>query len=175
MDMQPFQTTRLDVRPMAAGDEALYRRLYSDPEVMRHIGTPLTAEAAARAFAAALQLAIQPDPRLRVWVLLERASAGGVGILALIGRASEEALEWGAMLLPRGQGRGFAVEANAALLDRLFATTGISLVWCRSSERNEAAIRARTKLGFLESDPTAASETGVRWQISRELWLAQRQ
>lgn len=174
MDMHPFQTPRLDVRPMATGDEALYCRLYSDPEVMRHIGAPLTAEAAARAFAAALRLAVQPDPRLRVWVLSERASEEGVGILALVGRASEEALELGAMFLPQGQGRGFCAEANSALLDRLFATTRVSLVWCGNSERNEAAISARTKLGFLESAPTAAGETGVRWQISRDLWLAQR-
>lgn len=159
---------------MSAGDEALYCRLYSDPEVMRHIGAPLSAEAAARAFAAALHLAVQPDPRLRVWVLSERATALGIGILALSGRASGEALESGAMLLPQGQARGFSVEAHAALLDRLFATTRIATVWSRNSERNEAAASVRAKLGFLKSPASGEGETSVRWQISREQWLVLR-
>lgn len=175
MDMHPFQTSRLDVRPMGADDEALYCRLYSDPEVMRYIGAPLSAEVAARAFLLSLQLAVQPDPRFKVWVLTERATCLKIGIIALSGRSSGKALELGAMLLPQGQGLGFAVEAQAALLDRLFSTSSVNMVWSRNSDRNEAATRAWSRLGFLKRPASVHGGTSVHWEVSRQQWLALQQ
>ncbi|MDQ3287523.1 MAG: GNAT family N-acetyltransferase [Pseudomonadota bacterium] len=174
IEVHPFQTERLHARPIAVGDQALYLALYSDMKVMLHIGSPLTLDAAARGFAEVMRQAGEQAGSLSVWVLSERVSDVRIGILALSGKAGGESLELGAMLLPEAQGRGFAAESQAALLDRLFQTTRIRAVWSRNAELNLAARSVRMKLGFLQV--SAASQRGelMRWEMTRARWQALR-
>lgn len=173
--MPTFDTPRLHLRPLDASDEALYCRLYCDPDVMRHIGTPLSPEAARAAFATVIGLMRRDAPTMQVWVMRDRAFGADVGILALIRHADmPDAREIGAMLLVEGQGRGFAVEAQTALLDWVFDAQGVRTVWSRNAPGNAAAAGVRLKLGFVRA-PDGPGEGGeVRWQMSRERWHAAR-
>lgn len=173
--MHELDTPRLRLRPIGDGDGSLYCRLYTDPDVMRHIAAPLSADAAQRAFAAVLAQARQVSPPLRLWALAERSSGRDIGIVALIRHGGrDDALELGAMLLAGSQGRGLAAEAQAALLDRHFSTPAYPVVWSCNAVGNHAAVAVRRKLGFV---PDPAGECGpgeMRWQITRERWLALR-
>lgn len=173
--MHELRTPRLHLRPIGAGDAALYCRLYTDPEVMRHIAAPLSAGAAQRAFDAALALSRQSVPSLRLWVLVERDPGRDVGVVALIRhRDRDDALELGAMLLVAAQGRGLAVEAQVALLDCHFGSPANRVVWSRNAVGNRAAVAVRRKLGF---EPDVVGECGpgqMRWQLTRERWRALR-
>lgn len=173
--MHELTTPRLDLRPIGEGDASLYCRLYTDPEVMRHVAPPLSQAAAQRAFDAALALSRHPAPSLRLWVLSERDPGRDVGILALIRhRDRDDALELGTMLLAAAQGRGLAAEAQVALLDRHFSIPDNRVVWSRNAVGNRAAAAVRRKLGF---EPDTACESGpgqMRWQMPRERWLTLR-
>jgi len=174
--MHTIQTPRLHLRPIRAGDEALYCHLYTDPQVMRHIAAPLSAEAALRAFRTVTRLTQQPPtPPLVLWVLTERDSPIDIGILALIRHAaSADSAEMGAMLSAAGQGRGIAAEALAALLDRLLGSAGLNTVWCRSAAGNDAASWMMLKLGFVRADAGPAGEAANRWEMTAEQWRARR-
>ena len=153
----------------------MYCRLYADPLVMRHIAPPLSQAAAQRAFDAALDRSLHRSPALRLWVLSERDTGRDVGIIALIRhRDRDDALELGAMLLAAAHGRGLAAEAQVALLDQHFNVPHCAVVWSRNAVGNHAAIAVRRKLGFV---PDTAGECGpgdMRWQMTRERWLALR-
>jgi len=173
--MHTIQTPRLHLRPIGAGDEALYCHLYTDPQVMRHIAAPLSAEAAQRAFRTATRLMQQPTPPLVLWVLTERDSSIDIGILALMRHAtSADSAEVGTMLSAVGQGRGMAAEAQTALLDHLFSAPGLNTVWCRSAAGNGAAYGLMHSLGFVRTDAGAADEAVNRWEMTAERWRARR-
>lgn len=168
--MYELDTPRLQLRPLQQRDEALYCRLYTDPEVMRHIAPPLTAEAALRGFRAACRLARIPGLRSQYWAISERIADADIGILALVGPDMEAgSAEVGTMLLPAGQGRGLAAEAQAALLDRLFSDSRWRMVWSRHLPANGAVVSLKLKLGFLRTGPSGHE---VRWEITRERWNA---
>lgn len=173
--MHELKTPRLDLRPLGETDASLYCRLYTHPEVMRHIAAPLSQAAAQRAFEAVLAQSRSRAPALRLWVIFERDPGRDVGILALIPhRDRDDALELGAMLLVAAQGRGLAAEAQMALLDRHFSNPGNRIVWSRNAVGNRAATAVRRKLGF-ESDTAGECGPGqVRWQMTRGRWLALR-
>lgn len=171
--MHELKTPRLHLRPIREGDASLYCRLYTDPEVMRHVAAPLSAEAAQRAFAAVLRKARQAAPPLRVWVLVERELRTEVGILAMIRDAdAADSMELGTMLIAEGQGRGLAAEAQAALLARLFSDVPrLRMVWSRHAPANAAVVGLKLKLGFIRVE---SSGEEVRWQLTHERWLALR-
>lgn len=166
--MHCLQTPRLQLRPIEAGDAALYARLYADPEVMHHIAEPLSADATARAFEATLRQVRQNPPSLQVWILSETAAAADVGLLALA-RATPTAqtAELGTMLLGAGQGRALAAEAQQAVLDQEFGSGRLQRVWSRHAPENRAAARLMLKLGF---SPIGRVGPELRWQMTSEHW-----
>ena len=173
--MHTFDTPRLQLRPLGGGDEALYCSLYTDPVLMRHIGMPMSADAARRSFRTALALAAQPDPATRLWAIADRGSPSTVGLLARIRHAgaSDEA-EMGIMLVEQAQGRGLAAEAMGALTDRLFALPGVRRVWTRQSPGNAAVVRLMHRLGFERDHASEGADAEWRWHLHHARWQARR-
>lgn len=171
--MTDFETPRLRLRSLDATDEALYCRLYTDPGVMRHIGAPLSSEAALRNFHKACELATQPSPAQKLWVIAEVGAAQGLGLLARVrhGEATDVA-ELGIMLVAEGQGRGYAQEALGTLVDRLFANPAVRMLWTAQARDNAAMIRLMQRLGFVRAPARGAAE--LRWEIDRTGWQAVR-
>lgn len=166
-----FDTPRLHLRLMDERDEALYCRLYADPEVMRHIAAPLSAEAARRSFRAGCR---QQSARVQRWIVCERASddCDGIGLVGLF-LAGDEA-ELGIMLLARAQGRGYAAEAIAGMTDRVFASPTLQLLRTRQAPGNTAVVALMRRLGFegpeSELEPAVGS-AGLQWRMTRVRWL----
>lgn len=159
------------MRPITEYDQALYCRLYTDPEVMRHIAAPLSAEAAQRKFAALLPR-VRHDAPPWVWVLSERATSGSIGILALISHGDTDgALELGAMLEAEGRNRGLATEALTALVEITFSQWPCYRLWTSHAPGNAAAVGLMLKLGF-EPEADGNMDTNRRWQVTRDHWLA---
>lgn len=178
--MPTLDTPGLQLRPLGQADETLYCRLYTDPEVMRHIAAPLSAEAARAAFAAVSRLSWQVAPTMQVWIVRDRAIGADIGIVALIAHADlPGAREVGAMLLVEGRLRGVAAAAIGAVADHLFDpgdTLGADVhqLWTRHAPGNEAAMRLMLRMGFLRQVTCGADEAELRWRMSRERWNAGR-
>lgn len=172
--MKVFDSQRLHFRPLGDGDEALYCHLYSDPDLMRHIGPPMSVEAARRSFHKALALAAQPAPSLRLWVITEHRSPTGLGLLARVHHnGAADVAELGAMLVAQGQGRGYAAEALAALMQRLFALPEIQQLWTAHAPNNAAAVRLMQRLGFVRDASAEGNAAQCRWQFDRGRWQSQ--
>lgn len=170
--MAPFDTARLHLRPLRAEDEALYCTLYTDPDVMSHIGKPLEPEAARRQFAIACRRNGAGDGMERRWTVSDRSTGRPVGLLALLAdRADRDNVELGVMLLPAAQGRGFARELNDAVVARAFGTGGWGLrrVWARHASGHAAAAAALGASGFAPALPAGTDATVA---ITRDEWLA---
>jgi RimJ/RimL family protein N-acetyltransferase len=59
-----------------------------------------------------------------------------------------ETAEVGVTFSPRYQGAGLAAEAMAAVVDHLFAQVGLHRIFAETDDRNSAAQRLLSRLGF---------------------------
>ena len=169
-----FQTSRLHLRPLVAGDETLYCHLYTDPALMRHIGAPLTLEAAQRDFYKACALALQSGPAAQLWIIAEHGASTGSGLLARVLGATADVSELGIMLTEEGQGRGLAAEALGALTDQLFALPLLQMLWTFHAPGNASVIRLMHRMGFERGPDHDPRPAQWRWQLARDRWQSLR-
>lgn len=163
--MTELLTPHLRLRLLGPDDLALYERLYACPQVMAQIGAPLTAEAAERAFRAAVAHNGRDDPGHRTFVAFDRATqaALGIGALARSGRRAEIGL----MLLPAAWGGIASREVMDALVNHAFGAMRLEALdaACRAGPNERPGQRLVAPYGFvrLPSDDPGI----VRWVLDR--------
>lgn len=163
--MDTFETARLRMRPLDAGDEAIYCALYTAPALMRFIAAPLSESAALRSFRAALRDSSRPQR----WVAFDNRNDRKLGILGLIGEG--DGPEIGVMLLAEAHGRGLGTEAMQGLVDHAFNAYGLRSIRARQQVvENPTVIRMMTRLGFEALPPTAERPEGGEWELYRRDW-----
>ncbi len=161
---------RLDLRPLADGDQALYVRLYGDPQAMQHIGAAQDAGAAARGFRAALRFNAATPPERLFWVIHDRAAMQELGLIGLT--LDEPGGGEVGVLLPAGQqGRGVASEAIATLADHAFGLMRLRRLHTRHEPGHALAAGLMAGLGFERTAP-AGDAAPWYWQLTPERWAA---
>lgn len=168
------ETCRLRLRLLNAGDNALFRGLYADTDIMRFIGPAMTPAKASRTFDNILARMRRQPPACVYLAILDRASGYPFGICGLP-EFSPDAIrqEVGLVLTRQAWSRGIAREGLAALVDRVFATSSADEVWSRFSTKNLAAQRLVLAVGFnacneLWSGEGLSSESC--WSVRRSSW-----
>lgn len=162
-DCLALETERLRLRPLAENDEALYSRIYSDAEILRHVCAPLLPEQARRSFTAALRHTRARAPREVFVVLTCRAGTENFGICGL--RAIDirrRRAEVGILLSAHARGRGIATEALRALLSRAFEAFLLEEICVEYSQQNNAMVRVAQRVGFESAIADGAICRGVR-------------
>ena len=133
---QALSTKRLTLRPLLARDLPDLVAMNSDPEVMAHIGPPMTAAQVA----ADLPGWVAGEGDFGLWAGETADGFAGVWFLSADpddARAGE--IGW---RLPRSAwGHGYAVEGAAALLDHAFSTLGLDRVEHREHARGRPAVQ----------------------------------
>ena len=145
-----LETERLHLRPFTAADEPSIHAIYSDPEVMRHVGH------------GAHKTLEETTAALRVYrEVLERR---GFSFLAVIERDSGELVgdgglhplgddvELGYTLARRVWGRGYATELGRALLAHAFGVLGVPRVIAQVEPANAASRHVLEKLGMTQRE-----------------------
>lgn len=161
--MSLLATDRLNLTPLAPVHRALYCRLYTDPQVMRHIGACLDRAKAEHGFALALRAWDSPSPSNLVWSMDIRENAVSAGLLGL--RMQGEDAEVGALILPEFQASGLATEAIAAIADHAFAILGLRRLFTRHRREHVAAAALMRRLGFSALPEVADDPLGQRWAL----------
>lgn len=161
--MFPFRTDRLLVRPLATEDLEALTAYRNDRDVARFQQWPLpyTVERAAGMVADPAP----EDPVAGEWIQLALVRESGtlVGDLGLFTDASGAIATVGYTLATEQQGNGYATEAVAGLVDRLFET-GIHRVEATLDPENVASARLLERLGFrYEGRSRQSSEMRGSW------------
>ncbi|OOG38138.1 GNAT family N-acetyltransferase [Rhodanobacter sp. C05] len=162
-----FETERLQLRLLAARDEALFCGLYTDPETMRFIGQPLTAGQAARYFQRAMAGMHQQPCKWLYLAILEKESGQPLGVCG-VPQFDKDAtrLEVGLVLATEARSRGYAREGLAALVKRVFEVSSVVEIWAQFSTEHVAAERLVIDIGF-SSCTYAPIEPGF---LSKRIW-----
>lgn len=138
----PITTERLTIAPAVPADLPALQRTWTDPLVRRHLGGPLSPEAAARRRAAA-------DLSGTFSVRVEGATVG----FCFLGRHRTGDVELSYTFLPEHWGRGYAYEACVAVLDAAFeADRGLVRVVAVTQMVNVRSRRLLDRLGLVAVD-----------------------
>lgn len=169
-----FETPRLQARWLAEHDERFFCDLYDDPATMRFVGPCLGRDRAARAFRRVLQ-DMSSDRLDRLFLLVfERHLQRPIGLVTVQHvDARERTAETGIILLAAFAGQGYAREAVAALMTRVFGTLTVDYVRAFFLPDNKAAERVLTSLGFsdVEAAPVRPDSQGLRARcLRRDAW-----
>ena len=170
----PIETARLSIRLLSAADEALYCDLYTNAEVMRFIGPPLSRDHAARCFRKALALTVQKTFERRVQVLTERATRQAIGISGIhLTDTQRGRAEIGTLLRTASHAQRFAPEYCVPLLTASFARPQVKELWAHVPKGHAATEHLLIKLGFsrgVDVLDSARHPAGCRWSITRAVW-----
>jgi [ribosomal protein S5]-alanine N-acetyltransferase len=147
-------TERLRLRPFTPADRAAIHAVYSDPEVMRHVGHG--AHRTIEETVAALRVYGEVLERRGFSFLAVTERDGG----ALVGDAGlyplGEDVELGYTLARSAWGRGYATELGRALVVHAFEVLGAPRVVAQVEPGNAGSRRVLEKLGMTEREMRTA-------------------
>lgn len=163
MTAPTLHTVRLTLRPHRMEDYAACRILWSNADVVRHIGG-VPQDAQAVWFRLLRYAGMWSMLGHGMWAIEDRASGAFLGEAGLL--SAERGLvelegvpEAGWVLSPGAWGRGIATEAMQAVLDWADAHVAAPSIRCIIDPDNDASIRVAGKLGFT---PLADTMLGGR-------------
>ena len=147
----PLETARLRLRRLLPADEADLIALDSDPEVMRHVGSPAGVKTPEETAERVRRRVLESDGDgggLGFWRVEDRADNVFYGLGALIRMPDGDDVEVAYRLARRAWGRGIATEAAGALVSHALGTYGLPRVVAVTYPDNVASQRVLDKLGF---------------------------
>lgn len=165
----PLAAPPYTLHPYAEGDAALYVGLFTDAEVMQHVGPPFERARAERAAAASLRHQHDEAGRFRHWIIAHAEGTAGLLGLALRGEhwTGGEA-ELGVLLLPAWQARGAATAAITAVRPWAFDIARLAALTCHHAQGNTAMAAVARRVGFLPAPPRAGSPLPCGWECRRD-------
>ena len=174
-------STRLELRRFRTDDIDTFVRYRADPAVARFQSWENFTEADGQAFLASMIREHPDTPGEWFQIAIELAATGAmIGDCALHALADKPGeVEIGFTLAPAFQGRGYATEAVACLLDYVFGPLGKESAVAVTDVRNTPSIAVLEGLGF-ERDQTPREQVIFKgepcdeylYNMWRENWLA---
>lgn len=141
-----LETARLLLRPLTWDDRPTMHRLEADPEAMRFVAPPRSAEEADHLLGQSIaQYDALPEGMGR-WAVQERATGTFIGVAVL--RPREEYVEVGYRLFPAFWGHGYATEITRQLLHHGLQTLRLPLIAGVTDPHNVASQHVLEKCGF---------------------------
>jgi RimJ/RimL family protein N-acetyltransferase len=138
-----LRTERLTLRPVAAVDLDDLVAMNGDPEVMEHIGPPMTAEEVE----AEMPDWLRGHGSFGLWTGLVGDDFAGIWFLS--GDPDDAAAAELGWRLPRHTwGQGYAVEGARALVAHGFDTLGLTRLWAETMAVNSRSRRVMERLGM---------------------------
>lgn len=154
-----IETPRLRLRRLRPSDEGDLIALDSDPEVMRHVGSPAGTRPADETAARVRQRIAEDQAPLGFWLVESRAGVAH-GLCALLRMPAGDDIELAYRLARDSWGRGIATEAARALVGHAFGALRLPRLVAVTYPENLASQRVLEKVGFTQRG--FVDYTGVR-------------
>jgi RimJ/RimL family protein N-acetyltransferase/uncharacterized damage-inducible protein DinB len=183
MTVEPLETGRLLLRPLADSDVDNLVELNSDPEVLRFLtgGKPIPREAIVGNFLPKVFGYYERFAGLGYWAAEEKSTAEFLGWFALEPGHGGSAVdvELGYRLRRAAWGKGYATEGSRALVRKAFTELGVERVYAETMAVNARSRRVMAKSGlrYLRTfhldwdDPIEGTEHGeVEYAVTSAQW-----
>ena len=145
---EPVITTpRLELRRWTLADRDVFFAMVQDAQLMRHLHdfVPMTDE---QAQAALEETIARYEAGYGDWAIVDPQSGDILGESGLTPMPPDVEITW--MLFPRFQGKGYALEAAAAVQQYAFETLGLPKIVAHVRPANDRSARIAEKLGMRQ-------------------------
>lgn len=144
-----LETTRLVLRRFTLDDAPFVFEMVNDPAWLEHIGDRgVRTLDDARAYIRDRTLAMYDRMGFGMYVVTLKATGEAVGACGLVKRDSLDDVDIGFAFLPAYRGKGYAVEAAAAVLDYGIRAFGMKRIVAIVSAANHRSIRVLERIGL---------------------------
>jgi ribosomal-protein-alanine N-acetyltransferase len=174
-------TERLGLRRFTPDDFDWLVDLYSDAEVMRHLGGVKNRTQAGEVFQARIMGYYDQHPDLGVWMTVERSTGTPIGFHLLNHIRGEQMIQVGFTLAKAAWGKGYGTEMAFAVLRYGFVELRVPRISGMASLDNHASQRVLTKIGLIRNGerafphPDYASQGAMAWfERDAPAWIAER-
>nr|WP_300309432.1 GNAT family N-acetyltransferase [Halomonas sp.] len=172
-----IETPRLRVRSLSRDDFASLSRIIGDPEVMKYSLHGIYDENATRQFIDWCRNC-QATYGFSPWAVEDKVSDELIGFSGIYPEVVNDCEEVGLgyRFARHRWNRGFATEANLAVLEYAFTQRQVPTVIALIEPDNAASVRVAEKIGFRDFVETRFVDRNVRaYRVSRNQWLETRQ
>jgi RimJ/RimL family protein N-acetyltransferase len=147
--MKILDTERLALRVLRADDASFILELVNEPGWLRYIGDRgIRTIDAARDYILNGPLAMQERYGFSLYLAESKEAGTPLGMCGLIKRETLEDVDIGFAFPAKHAGKGYALEAAAAVMDHARDALGLQRVVAITSPDNERSIRLLEKLGL---------------------------
>jgi RimJ/RimL family protein N-acetyltransferase len=147
--MRIAETARLTLRHLRTSDAPFVLQLVNEPAWLRYIGDRDVRDLAdAERYIEAGPMATYAARGFGLYHVALTTAGTSIGICGLIKRDGLDDVDLGFAFLPEHWGRGYAVEAGAAVIARARAVLGLPRLVAITSPDNDASGRVLRRLGF---------------------------
>lgn len=164
------ETARLLIREFTPDDAAAFYAWNSDPEVMKHVGEPLSTSVEQ----VREKLAGYPDYRDRGygrWAVVHKEDDRVIGFNGLKYLPEIGAVDLGYRFLKQYWGRGIATESSLAVLDYGFKVLGLDPIIGLAVPENLGSIHVLKKVGMrFRGMSDCLGLNAQRWELTREMY-----
>ena len=172
-----LQTDRLIVRTWSQDDAESGFRIWSDPEVMRYVGTgqPKTTLEETQAWLGRMR-AHQELHGFGFWAVVEKKTGQLIGSCGMgYQRDGGLPLEFGYTLARSHWGQGYATEAATACLRYAFEDLRLPELFASVDSLNVASQRVLEKIGFIFQREEQFAEGIDFWYVARPAGASERE
>lgn len=165
-----LRTRRLRLRGLRYADMFDLQRLGRDARVSQALlDAPVDDIAGACALIDAANRIYRERPGLGIWRADDER--GFIGFFSLMAELDPAEVEIGTRLLPRAWGRGYALEAGAALCEHAFGTMALPALAGMCDPANRSVPPLLMRLGFVaEGEAEQFGRRALRFVLRREDW-----
>lgn len=180
-----LHSDRLVLTPFARTDLDISIEMFSDPEVVRYAGRPMTGTAIRRELASWTRRG--GDGYIGIWTISDRQTGEKYGTAAVLpmpieakdtdfnlvkpGKIPTGHLEIGYYLKRTAWGRGYATEAGMRLVEFIFQATEVEELVATLESENSASRRVLEKIGFLNRGTMRCyGKESPLYRITRSEW-----
>lgn len=143
-------SARLTLTRLALHDWELIHSIYSNPTLMKHIGTVKSDEEIRSNFEKELAPWSIESTHWLTWIIHETASGNNVGLISICTRDLEKpTAEIGFIILEAYKGKGYATEALKLIIDFCADTLGFKKFIAVCSEEHKGSRRVLEKAGMI--------------------------
>ncbi|MGC5325416.1 GNAT family N-acetyltransferase [Brevibacillus sp. SYSU BS000544] len=145
----PILSPRLTLTKLASSDWELIRSIYTNPTLMKHIGTTMSDEAIRLNFDKELAPWSLESTHWLTWIIRETPSGNEVGLISICTRNRENlTAEIGFIIREAYKGKGYATEVIKLVIDYAVDTFGFKKFTAVCSEEHIASRRVLEKAGM---------------------------
>jgi RimJ/RimL family protein N-acetyltransferase len=167
-----IQSDLFYLTPVTKNDFELFNDIYTNPEVMEHVGPAFHQEATQKIFNQCVNQTTKEQPQYLFYVIKNKHNNEKFGFIGLLWNQPEKtSVELGIMIAKPYFSKGYAYKVTVLLMQYIFIELKLKSIVLFCNENNSAANRGVTAMGFENislTDESMPNQRIIKWKITSE-------